>query len=65
MSKVTLSEKDLSVLSDLLTYEQWAAKKSQMYGSSLQDPESKGLCKMCEQNHTKNFDKLYNFLKSQ
>lgn len=62
MAKVKLSSKDLSILSDLLTYEQLAAKKSQMYANSLQDPEIKGFCKRLQERHTANFDTLFNFL---
>lgn len=61
-SKVSLTQKDLGLLTDLLTYEQWAAKKCQMYGQSLTDPAIQGMCKTLEENHTKNFNELYNFL---
>lgn len=60
--KVSLSQKDLGLLSDLMTYEQWAAKKSQKYGASLTDPDLQNICKTLEENHTKNFNELYNFL---
>lgn len=62
MSKVTLSTKDLSMLSDLLTYEQLAAKKSEMYANMLHDPELKGLCRKLQEKHTANFDNLFDFL---
>ena len=65
MQKVQLTTKDLSLLSDLLTYEQWAAKKSQMYGAQLQDPAMKSMCKKLEQNHNNNFNALFDFLNSQ
>ncbi len=65
MSKVSLSEKDLSLLSDLLAYEKWASQKSQMYSETLADPVSKGICKQLEQNHSNNFAALYNFLNQQ
>ena len=29
-ANITLTQKDLSLLSDLMTYEQWAAKKSML-----------------------------------
>lgn len=64
MAKISLSTKDLSILSDLLTYEQMAAKKSQMYANSLQDPEVKGFCKKLQEKHTANFDTLFSFLNS-
>jgi len=60
--KTMLTQKDLSLLTDLMTYEQWASKKSHMYGQSLSDPDLQGLCKTLEDNHTKNFNELYNFL---
>lgn len=62
--KTSLTQKDLSLLSDLMTYEQWAAKKSQAYGKSLTDPVLQGICKTLEENHNKNFNELFNFLKS-
>lgn len=61
-NNISLSQKDLGLLADLLTYEQWAAKKSKMYGESLKDPDIQNICKTLEQNHTKNFNELYNFL---
>lgn len=63
-SKKTLTTKDLALLSDLLTYEQWAAKKSQMYSEALTDPAIQGLCKTLEETHTQNFNELFNYLKS-
>lgn len=62
--KATMTEKDLSLLNDLLTYEQWACKKSQMYGKALTDPVLQGICRTLEENHTNNFNELYNFLKA-
>lgn len=59
---ITLSQKDLGAISDLLTYEQLAATKCKMYGKSLTDPELQSICKTLEENHTKNFNELYNFL---
>ena len=61
-NNVSLSQKDLGVLSDLLTYEQLAAKKCKLYGESLKDPELAGMCRTLEENHTKNFNELYSFL---
>lgn len=61
-NNISLSQKDLGLLSDLLAYEQWAVKKSQMYGKTLSDPELQGMCKTLEENHQKNFNELYNFL---
>ena len=63
-AKTTLTQKDLSLLSDLMTYEQWAAKKSQAYSKSLTDPVLQGMCRTLEENHNKNFSELYNFLKA-
>lgn len=60
--KVSLTQKDLSLLNDLLTYEQWAAKKSQMYSESLTDPALKQMCKTLEENHNKNFQALFSLL---
>lgn len=60
--KPTLSQKDLSLLSDLMSYEQLAATKSQMYSQSLTDPTLKEICKTLEQNHNKNFQDLFNLL---
>jgi 5-bromo-4-chloroindolyl phosphate hydrolysis protein len=59
---ISLSQKDLGLLSDLLTYEDWAAKKSRMYAKTLTDPDLQNICKTLEENHTKNFNELYNFL---
>lgn len=61
---LTLSQKDLGLLADLLNYEQLAAKKSKIYRESLTDPEMQDICKTLEENHTKNFNELYNFLNS-
>ncbi|MFW6312131.1 MAG: hypothetical protein ACOC1K_07850 [Nanoarchaeota archaeon] len=60
-----LSSKDLSIISDLLTYEQWAAKKSQLFSQSIQDPEIQGFCKKLQETHKKHFDAVFNFLNSQ
>ena len=57
-----LTQKDLGVLSDLLTYEQWAGKKCCMYAQTLTDPALQGLCKSMEENHKRNYNDLYNFL---
>jgi hypothetical protein len=59
---ISLSQKDLSVISDLLSYEQLAMAKSKMYRKSLTDPELQNICKTLEENHQKNFNELYNFL---
>lgn len=61
-NQITLSTKDLSLLSDLLTYEQLAATKSQLYSQSIKDPALKDLCKTLEQNHNNNFQALLNLL---
>jgi len=61
-AKAMLTQKDLSLITDLLSYEQWAAKKSQMYGQTLTDPQLQGLCKTLSDNHTRNFNELINFL---
>jgi hypothetical protein len=57
-----LTQKDLGLLSDLLTYEQWAVKKCRMYGQTLTDPALQGLCRSLEERHSKNFNELYNYL---
>lgn len=60
--KPALTTKDLSLLNDLLAYEQWAAKKSNMYGQSLTDQSLKDMCKTLEDNHNKNFEALFKLL---
>jgi|AGTN01.3.fsa_nt_gi hypothetical protein len=57
-----LSQKDLGLISDLLTYEQWAINKSRMYAGILTEPALKTLCKTLEANHSKNFTSLYDYL---
>lgn len=61
-NQIKLSTKDLTLLSDLLTYEQLAAKKSQMYAQSIKDPALKELFETLEQNHNNNFQALFNLL---
>ncbi len=61
-TNITLTQKDLSLLSDLMTYEQWAAKKSKLCASMVKDADIQNICKTLEENHTKNFNELYNFL---
>lgn len=60
-----LTEKELGLISDILTYEQWATKKSGMYSAILTEPALKDLCKSLETNHSKNFTDLYNYLNAQ
>ncbi len=59
---ISLTTKDLSLLNDLLSYEQMAAKKCEMDGSTLTDPTLRKICKTLEDNHNKNFQALYNLL---
>ncbi|MFA5449401.1 MAG: hypothetical protein WC292_03075 [Clostridia bacterium] len=65
MASKKLTEKELGLISDLLTYEQWAMKKSGMYAGVLTEPALKDLCKSLETNHSKNFQNLYNYLNAQ
>lgn len=62
MPKTALTQKELGILNDLLSYEQMAAKKSKMYGETLTDPALKKLCKTLEDNHNKNFQALLKLL---
>ena len=64
-AKAKMTQKDLSLISDLLSYEQWAMKKSAMYGGMLTEPALKDLCKTLETNHSKNFNDLFNYLNAQ
>ena len=50
MAKVNLSTKDVSLMSDLLGYEQWAAKKCQLYAQTIDDPEIKVYAKRCSKH---------------
>ena len=61
-TNITLTDKDLSLISDLLTYEQWAIKKSALCADMVKDADIQNICKTLEENHTKNFNELYNFL---
>jgi len=62
MPKVQLTQKDLSLLNDLMSYEKMAAKKCQVYGEGLTDQNLKNLIKTMEDNHNKNFQALFNLL---
>lgn len=64
MPKAKLTQKELGLLSDLLTYEQWAKQKSKMYAGMLTEPALKELCKTLETNHNKCFNDLFNHLNS-
>ena len=57
--------KDLTVLSDILTYEQAAAKKSKMYSQSLTDPELQALATGLYERHQKRYKTLLDFLNKQ
>ena len=60
--KPQLTTKDLSLLNDLLVYEQSAVIKNRQYASTLTDPDLKNLCNQLISNHTSNFNALYNLL---
>lgn len=57
--------KDLTVLGDILTYEQAAAKKSRMYSQSLTDPELQELTAGLYERHQKRYKTLLDFLNKQ
>ena len=57
--------KDLTVLSDILTYEQAAAKKSKMYSQNLTDPDLQELAKGLCERHQKRYRTLLEFLNKQ
>lgn len=57
--------KDLTLISDILTYEQAAAKKSKMYGKTLTDPELQALAMDLYEKHQKRYKTLLDFLNKQ
>lgn len=65
MANNSLSSKDLSGISDLLTYEFSACKKCNSYAQSFTDPE---LCKVATkmaENHYRRFSSILSFLEKQ
>lgn len=59
------TSKDLTVLGDILTYEQAAAKKSKMYSQTLTDPALQSLAMGLYERHQKRYMTLLEFLNKQ
>lgn len=64
-AKSKLTQKELSLISDILTYEQWAMKKSQMYSGMFAETVLKDLSRNLETTHSKNYTDLFNYLNAQ
>lgn len=65
MNTNTLSSKDLSGISDLLTYEHSACKKCASYAQSFTDPELQKFASKMADNHYNRFSSILAFLEKQ
>jgi hypothetical protein len=59
---MTVTEKELSALEDLLSGEQRMIAKCKAYGSTCDDPNLKQKCEMLAGKHQSHFDTLMTFL---
>ena len=57
-----LTEKEVAVISDLLTFEQAAFKKCKLYSRTITDPENSECLKRIAKNHKQRFDALFNLI---
>lgn len=65
MSNGTITGKDLSGITDMLTYEQSACKKCTMYAQSFTDPELQQFAEKLAEKHYKRFSAILKFLDGQ
>jgi len=59
-----LTSKNLTILEDMLNYEQLNYKKLDMYARNCNDPQLKNVCNKAAQLHKQHFDMLFNYLNS-
>jgi len=59
------TSKDLTLLSEMLTFEQAAAKKSKMYSQTLTDSDLQSLAMGLYVRHQKRYKTLLDFLNKQ
>ena len=57
-----LTAKEVSIVSDLLTYEEAAIKKAKLYSKTITDQSVSGAFSRIQENHKKRFDDLLNLL---
>lgn len=57
-----LTTKELTLLADLLVYEESASKKAKLYSNSLTDKEISSSLSNLAETHTKRFNSLYSLL---
>ena len=57
-----LTAKEVTIISDLLTYEESACKKARLYSKQISDPEIAKEFENLANNHQKRFNALLNLL---